>query len=341
MQNTDLSHGARFWNSQYTRQTACQAYFSVPGIPEELNRRISGDAEIGYVDWLRHNLEPGKRALLLGCGTTGDEINVVKSGLAQSVVAVDFSRTAIATAKQNAANAGCADQIEYICGDASLPNFGHDFDHVLAFGFVHHVENLEAFFAACAASLTAGGAFCFLEYVGPNRNQWTAEQLRICDDLLAKAPASLVRRNYYPLWYRVLRRAYELSVGALVQPALQRLGGSPKRLADRLETHPILQRHVPRVPAAFVAAGDPTESVRSEEILNILPNKFDIETRVDVGFSLVIPTLNGIAGNFRPTTSSSERWLSHLLAEDERVVRDGTLPSNLTAVIARRRRQET
>jgi hypothetical protein len=107
------------------------------------------------------------------------------------------------------------------------------FDLILSTGALHHVTNLEKLLSRLGSMLEANGYFVVLEYVGPNRFQWTDAQLSVINSLLRQLDLRYLKEN----------RRIEL--------------GRPS-IADMMKI-------------------DPSEAVRSEDIMRLLPEYFAIE----------------------------------------------------------------
>jgi hypothetical protein len=104
---------------------------------------------------------------------------------------------------------------------------------ILSTGALHHVTNLEALLSRLSAMLEPNGYFVVLEYVGPNRFQWTDAQLNMINGILRQLDLRYLRDN-------------------------ARIDLSRPSIPD------------------FIAI-DPSEAVRSEDVLRLLPEYFTVE----------------------------------------------------------------
>jgi len=84
-------------------------------------------------------------------------------------------------------------------------------------------------------------------------------------------------------------------------------------------------------------ASDPSEAVRSAEILPLLEERFEVVRRVDNGGALAMLVLHGISRNFHHDESDSLAVLRFLLHVDDLLMREQVLESNFCDVIARPR----
>jgi hypothetical protein len=87
---------------------------------------------------------------------------------------------------------------------------------------------------------------------------------------------------------------------------------------------------------AGMLANDPSEAVRSADIVSVLERSFDVVERRDYGGTLLHPLLADIAHNFQPfERTEDELVLRALFAEEQRLIREGILQSNFTFMVLR------
>ncbi|MHC4851246.1 MAG: class I SAM-dependent methyltransferase [Planctomycetota bacterium] len=87
--------------------------------------------------------------------------------------------------------------------------------------------------------------------------------------------------------------------------------------------------------AEDVAGGDPTEAVRSAEILPLLEERFEVVRRLDHGGAVAMPVLHDIARNFHHENHESLVLLQFILHIDDLLLREGVLDTNFSDVIVR------
>src|SRR4029453_13057399 len=102
------------------------------------------------------------------------------------------------------------------------------YDVVFGVSSIHHVERLEHVFEQVRRALRPGGYFYLDEYIGPSRFQWTDDQLRLMNEQLELLP-----------------------------PQLRRDVREPGKLKQRVERRTL----------QFMKESDPSEAVRSSEIV--------------------------------------------------------------------------
>jgi hypothetical protein len=148
-------------------------------------------------------------------------------------------------------------------------------------GAIHHVEALEAFWDGCRHALTPDGMVFGQEYLGPNRFQWTDEQIS---------------------WGN-------LALAEIVPP-------------EHRVDHDIIQR----VPVETMISLDPSEAVRSAEILSTCKQAgYAIEAFTGAGGSLLQPVLMRQIHTFDPQNWQHNKVLSALFAEEDRLMKMGIL----------------
>jgi len=304
----------RFWASRYAdfdRYTARVNWLRSPLVVRlYINPQISGRADQDWLAWLKEKYfpQPAARGLSLGCGTGALERRALELNLCRTLEACDLSPEAIAAAQADAARAGLADRLRFFVADLNaleLP--AANYDLILCPMSLHHVRALERLFAQARAALRPGGLLALNEYVGPAQFQWSEKQLGYANALLRRLPERY-RRNLEASWWR-----------RLLEP---------------------VRREVRRRPRWRVAAEDPSESVRSAEIVERLEREFIIIERRDYGGTLLQLVLDRIAGNFEDT--EEDRRVLALLFEAERaLIKAGELTSDFIVILARPKKEGT
>jgi hypothetical protein len=84
-----------------------------------------------------------------------------------------------------------------------------------------------------------------------------------------------------------------------------------------------------------VIASDPSESVRSDEIEEVLPHYLDIVERRGMGGGLLHFALGGIAKNFRDDDAQSVQILAALIGLEQALVAAGDLKHDFAFIAAR------
>lgn len=82
---------------------------------------------------------------------------------------------------------------------------------------------------------------------------------------------------------------------------------------------------------------DPSEAIRSGDILNILSKYFDLVIKKDLGGTILHLLLEDIAGNFDCNSPKDMRLLKMLFEVEDAFLETGEIPSDFTVVIAQNR----
>ena len=230
---------SQYWESQFEKNRADASLWTNNEIVmRHIYRLISGGSEEHWLSWFfNHYLEAGtvfEKSLSVCCGDGAHELGIANTGKVRFIRGFDLSEGAIA--QTNAAFEKAAipqGSYAFAVADANDLQMEDRFDLILSTGALHHVTNLEGLLSKLSSMLGIEGYFVVLEYVGPNRFQWTDIQLRVINGILCQLDPRYLKEN----------KRIEL--------------GRPS-IADMIKI-------------------DPSEAVRSEEILGLLPEYFAIE----------------------------------------------------------------
>jgi SAM-dependent methyltransferase len=230
---------SQYWEQQFEKNRADASLWTNNDIvTRHIYRLISGGSEEHWLSWFfDHYLDVGmvfERSLSVCCGDGAHELGIANTGKVGFIRGFDISEGAIA--QTNAAFEKAAirkGSYAFEVADANNLQIEDRFDLILSTGALHHVTNLEGLLSKLSNMLGAEGYFVILEYVGPNRFQWTDTQLSVINGILQQLDPRYLRAN----------------------------------------TRVDLGR--PSIPD-FIAI-DPSEAVRSEDVLPLLSEYFTIE----------------------------------------------------------------
>ena len=276
------------------------SWLQSPTLHALLNRRISGDPGVSTAAWFKQKFfpEPAELCLSLGCGFGHFERSCIDNGIAKKFHANDISAGAIEKARQAAANAGMSDKITYevvnLDGDYNLPPA--TYDAIFAIASAHHVFQLENLFRQCRAALKPGGKLFLDEYVGPSRFQTPPLATDIINRLLEALPAQY-RQSLYSNDGSTIDRYWPLPAG-----------------------------HFEKV--------DPSEAIRSGELISTLKMYFDVVEYRPYGGGILHMLFSGIMGNFDETHGIDTAFLSAVSIFEETLEQVGALQSDHAAVVA-------
>ena len=262
------------------------------------NRCLSntGD-EYGWLSWLRrmYGSPRPRRVLELGSGNGDLLLTLQRADLADEYLGIDLSEGAIRVAREKLDQEGCTN-ITFVQGDLNhIELEPSTYDIIISQMSIHHVERLECLFEQVAQALTPNGVFVINDYVGPTRWQYPLAQLLLANLLIQLLPRRL--RTSYP-------------------------DGKVKR-------------GIRRSKVKHMIALDPSEAVRSEEIIPLFEQYFEVEHCIDYGGSISVLVLDRIIGNFGKDDPQSLRWFQRILDIDDWARRNGIVPA-INVVLAGR-----
>jgi O-antigen biosynthesis protein len=196
-----------------------------PLIAEAVYRRMSGGASAAHwLAWLLHDYfgdRRFRRVLSPGCGVGDHEVEMMALGTIDHLDAFDFSQASLKIARKKATARGL--EINFYVDDINSFKVLEDaqYDMIICSGAVHHVRELERFFAVVRGALSNSGVFVFNEYVGPTYQVYPQKQLNIVNRLLrAMAPALRTRSRLDPVTveYMLKHDSSEAVRSSLIMP---------------------------------------------------------------------------------------------------------------------------
>ena len=171
------------------------------------------------------------------------------------------------------------------------------YDIVFAMGSVHHVFQLEDLFKQVLNTLKPGALFVLDEYIGPSRFQSSPLVTEIINRILALLP----KKHRYNLFTKD-----GTTIDGYALP-----------------------------PISWFEENDPSEAVRSAEIVDTLRMYFDVVEYKPYGGGILHMLLSGIAGNFDADDSNDVCILGLLDLLDEHLERAGATRSDIAAILCR------
>jgi SAM-dependent methyltransferase len=243
---------------------------------------------------------PVERMLSIGCGRGELERHLSLFPAFLDCDAWDLSESAVDTARRLAEQEN-RHNIHYAVRDANTAEIAPArYDAIWFNNSLHHIEALERVCENVAGGLKPGGWLFLNEYVGPNRFDMPLRQKEAIRAAFALIPRRLRRHRGQD-------------------------GGT--EIAE-----------IPAIPCpAETVAADPSEAVRSADILGVVGHYFDIVEQNPAGGTILQFLLHGIAGNFQPEDQESMEVLDTLLRIERSLIRAGDLASDFAVVAARRR----
>jgi SAM-dependent methyltransferase len=295
-----LSRVSQYWEQQFAKNRSDTSLWTNNLIvARHIYRLISGGSEEHWLSWFfNHYIENGmvfERSLSVCCGDGAHELGIANTGRVRHIRGFDVSEGAIAQANLNFEKAAIPKgNYAFEVADADNLRIEGRFDLILSTGALHHVTALEALLSRLSHMLDLNGYFVVLEYVGPNRFQWTDAQLSVINGILRQLDPRYLKEN----------RRIEL--------------GRPS-IAD-------------------IMAIDPSEAVRSEDVLRLLPEYFTIEYLRNFNGTVMhqlYPLLDARLTN--TNTSDFDTIVRMILLIEDLLIRANVLPSDFVFAICRRK----
>jgi len=138
------------------------------------------------------------------------------------------------------------------------------------------------------------------EYVGPSQFQWTSKQLQIMNEILSLVPEHYRRRVT-----------------------------DPHKVKD----------HVSRPAIRWMNVHDPSEAIRSNEIIEMIESRFRIIEQKDFGGTILHMLLQDIVGNFDPRDEHDATMLKLVLYVEKVLIQEEVIPSDFTLIVAEKASQ--
>ncbi len=305
------SQVAEYWSDCPTEELFSGATFWLGN--EAVLRRYTEKVVNGrpYDTWLDFCIQhflgsrlPVDRILTIGCGDGELERHLMAEGAAKAIDAIDVAPKRIETARRHAAAAGI-DRIRYLVRNAEDEPFpGSGYDAVIYDSSLHHIFDLEGVLEKTARALAPGGFLFANEYVGPSYFGFSEREKEII-----------------------------LAAWELIPEKYRRSCAAENR--GQLQPHPAI--HDP----AEVRRVDPSESVRSAEILTEVRRRFEIVELNLAGGTILHTLLTHIVGNFRPDDPSSMAVLELLFRLEDTLLEIGEIESHFALIVAAPRKSST
>jgi SAM-dependent methyltransferase len=304
MQNENNLRAAEYWdeNVQIREKPAARNIHwlnSRLAGKYHLNKLKIGNKTMSIQEWLpwvkeKYVPETLEYGLSLGCGDGALERHALSLGICKRFDAFDLSSRSVNIAIEERGKRGFSDKLHYEVKDINSIALENDkYDIVFLDSSMHHFRNLEHVIMEIRKSLKKNGLLIANEFVGPSQFQWTDKQLQIMNELLPLLPPRLC--------HDIMTNAQKIPIG---RPSI-----------EHMNTH------------------DPSEAIRSAEIIPLLEEYFEIVERTDFGGTLLHLLLQGIIENFDPAREEDISILRLLGYIEDVLIREGVLSSDFTFLV--------
>ena len=294
---------ANWWDQsrEEGQKKSLVAWMEHAQIKRHINRRTTGDESLSWFKYVlqKYFKSPIDRALSLGCGTGGLERNALWAEAVGFFDAYDVSPGAVESAKKAAIEAGILERINYKVGDLNhIQLKRHAYDAVFSSMSIHHIQALENVFESVRASLRPSGLFIINEYIGPNRFQLPPVQIGLINDMLEILPQRL----------RKIIRGGQIT-------------------SDIKHSYEVL-------PLTWFDENDPSEAVRSGDIMAILERFFTVLEFKPYGGALLQFIVEDIVGNFDDNDQEDRAWLEMLEFVENKLEEVGVIKSDFALIVS-------
>src|SRR5262245_4841447 len=280
MNEVEITKVKKLWGSTEGTWRAAEwlRWLKHPMVRERINILATGDPTKDRYQYFLEQYCPKKfarrtrvkRALTLGCGHGEFERGLSKYNFAEIHEGVDIADGAVAEATRLAEAEGL-EHLRYRVADLNTIRLPEcTYDVVFGISAIHHVADLEHLFREVLLSLKPGGFFLLDEYVGPSQFQWPDEQVAMINEQLDKLPVDFKYAISNP----------SIVKGCVGKPTLEEMN-----------------------------AYDPSEAIRSGEIIGLMPWYFDVIEVKGYGGTLLHLLLDEIAGHFLPDDPQGMEYL--------------------------------
>lgn len=240
-----------------------------------------------------------KLCLSIGCGKGELERGLFNIGCVKKIDAFDIDSLSIEEAKRLAEEMDYS--INYFVEDANIITLDNNrYDFVIAHNSIHHIRNLEHIMQQISNSLKDGGLFIIVEYVGPTRFIWTDQQLKIINDILKLLPGRLKQID------------------------------SINHISKESVSHETLKNYL---------ESDPSEAIRSGDILDIATRYFDILEERNMGGTILHLLFSEIINNFNESKQDDQIILKLLCYYEKSAIENGVLSADFKLIIFKKKDQ--
>lgn len=272
--------------SKWNKVIPSSNFWDIPQVKQRINLKCTGNPHLGYEDYFVAKYLAGRqnlRLLSVGCGTGTRERRFAKHPVFERIEGIDIAPQNIMVASEYALNQGFSN-IYYSSADFVKCKYPQNsFDVILFNSSLHHFNHISALLEQIVLPLIRENGFLVIyEYVGPNRLQWTNNQLIKVNELLSKLPDKYRRRFASQ---SLKKRVY--------RPGLLRM-----------------------------LAVDPSEAADSESIIPSLHKHFRVLEEKKLGWDILQPLMKDIAHNFLEDDEETNSILQFIFSYEDKYIEE-------------------
>lgn len=195
----DQDRVSDYWGQQFQAMRVDNSYWLNNKLVEEATYRLMTDTPRHWLGWLLNDYFADRtfdRSLSVCCGDGAHEIQLYTSGKVRFVSGVDISEGALKQAAARFAAAGASPECyRFEVRDVNALQLEDRYDLILSTGALHHTTNLEGLLSTVGRALTTNGYFVVVEFIGPNRFQWSDRQIEIANQVLSALDPAYLRNG--------------------------------------------------------------------------------------------------------------------------------------------------
>lgn len=224
---------SEYWGQQFEIMRTDNSYWMNNKLVEESTYRLMTGTSKHWLVWLLNDYfvrQTFERSLSVCCGDGAHEIQLYQSGKVRFVSGVDISAGAIKQAITRFEEIGASqNRYQFEVRDVNALSIDGTFDLILSTGALHHTTNLENLLAKLDCLLAPNGYFIVVEFIGPNRFQWTDRQIEIANQVLSVLNPYYLRDGKHARFER---------------PSIESmLKSDPSEAVRSVEVYPLVKQH--------------------------------------------------------------------------------------------------
>ena len=331
-------------------------------------RCVSGDEEgiakeNWFEDWLiktyLKDKIPVANCLTLCCGHGERDRRLAKMGVFKNCLGLDISPGAIEACKINASNEKF-NNLKYATADLNKDSLKRNaYDLIYVGGGMHHILNLEHLVDEIYLSLKPGGLLVCDEYIGPSYNDLSNRHREIINSAIHLIPKRLrnaTEQNFIPNYWRrstlknmiyVISNSrsfnFEKYEGSSMWPSYKkRIFNFGKKILKIISKYQNKSNNfkygqVFDVCPEIVKSGDPSEGVRSDEIVPIIKQKFkNTNTHYYNGSILSYALDKKFFLNFNSELKQDSNLLNLLIDLEKNTISSNEIPPVLGIIVSQK-----
>lgn len=271
-------------------------------VQEMINKKTTGNESVDMVAYFINNYLNERKGeyigLSLGCGAGYLERRFQKEKIFKRLEATDISEGVIKQAKKLARK----ERLNILYRTANINNIKlkkNKYDVIIANSSLHHIENLEHIIKEINNSLKDDGLLFVSEFVGPSQFQYTKKQVAIINEILGLLP-DIYRKSIM----------------------------DPSKMKPEFIPSPI----------EYMNELDPSEAIRSAEIVGILEKNLTVLEKKNFGGTLLHMLLQDIVGNFDTKNPKDATALKLIMYIEDILIREEAIQSDFVFMILKKKR---